>query len=473
MPEALTLPLRSLLLDTLLAELMARLKHMASVPASMDRAQKEGLLNEQHEWVMRKWNSKDGCWHPDTARASMSMEATTALLQQLRQGFQDPHRLLRFHVTRPLASDMGKEKAVMLLEVSLRGQQSDILHEGLQKLCSHPATGLIRHGDGARSLEQIRPFATSAAPAGRLSFQASAGSRSHCLLSERAASAVCTMLRSCLLNPGNICYINAFALSLTWTLVHLQPPSALPSPISSLLHSLGTAGRVLLTGIPEWAYLLQAWPDPHVQHDIAEFAAYALPRLLTSEVHGAWEARRQASGVLMVTDRTEGACVLIAEIPQATPCTVQHVIDAWHDQSSRHAFSRPPRLLVLELKRYRMAGADFSKDRRPVRFAPSLRVPVFEASGALASRPATYRLRASNIHLGATPGAGHYQTVLRCFSEGESPRAFQTAALLTDDGRSPGITQWDSHERDSYLLWYCLALEHDQLGANSAANSSL
>ena len=121
-------------------------------------------------------------------------------------------------------------------------------------------------------------------------------------------------------------------------------------------------------------------------------------------------------------------------------------MDFWSGaQRAAHAFSAPPQVLVLQLGRFLNVSGQIQKRRDPVDVDSQLVVPIF-LGGALHVSTTTYNLRATILHHGPHPRAGHYTAHLFAGKQIWSCDDNRRARLLT--------TESASHESDCYLLVY-------------------
>ena len=126
-------------------------------------------------------------------------------------------------------------------------------------------------------------------------------------------------------NTGNTCYQNSFVLALLWTYIstgkqarrgHGGRGFVMQALCDGIL--LNMSSSLNLCSLQAWRDLVQEWRNPHLQHDVCEFACYALARLRPAMLQGEWLARCM-DPVLRDTDHGS----LYSPIPMRIPpqCT--------------------------------------------------------------------------------------------------------------------------------------------------------
>ena len=100
-------------------------------------------------------------------------------------------------------------------------------------------------------------------------------------------------VRTILANPHNYCYLNALIQALLW--IFQASPSAHSSEFGdmhALLRPLVASGTtVQLHRRKAWLRLLETWPNPQQQHDVAELLVYIKRQIRFPALEGKWEAR--------------------------------------------------------------------------------------------------------------------------------------------------------------------------------------
>ena len=210
--------------------------------------------------------------------------------------------------------------------------------------------------------------------------------------------------RFTLVNDGNACYINATVYALwhvancTNTLQHL--PKALASLTGRGVH----AKRAI-------QFQLLGWRAAHLQHDIAEFIDFFLPRTTAARGH-AWCGRtRRREGVFDQLTGPLNKCLSLPAPPLHRP-ELQALINRWHLQESLHALCGCPPWVFVQLPRFAVdEQGHITKTAAPYLLTGTLRLPVFREPGSLHVEWRTYRITCYIRHHGRTPALGHY-TVL-------------------------------------------------------------
>ena len=231
-------------------------------------------------------------------------------------------------------------------------------------------------------------------------------------------------------NPHNVCYLNASLTGLLWAGEIAEQPADCFGVRASAFRALttGTARKpVYVPGLFNWASLLQGWRNLTQQQDAAEFSDFLLERLLPPAFQGAWEARLNDGSGTECRDRGFVPPSLPLTVPEST-VSLQALVDAWHHQEATFAFTRAPRFLLLQLKRYRRDGAAITKLNTLITLSPNARilVPRF-VSDSLTTESVAYKLCYTVVHEGDSVHSGHYQCALATAGE-------PAALLLSNDG---------------------------------------
>ena len=135
-----------------------------------------------------------------------------------------------------------------------------------------------------------------------------------------------------------------------------------------------------------WALLHSGWQQPHVQHDAAEYLAYARRFIIPDLLAGGWQSRLvvhpEASSQpdvirslgFQVRDRGVSWPLLIPEPPSRVALTVegllsiQRLIHSWNHQAfdGATALFCEPRLLAIQVNRFHDASPSaLHKDETP------------------------------------------------------------------------------------------------------------
>ena len=230
-----------------------------------------------------------------------------------------------------------------------------------------------------------------------------------------------------LLNSTSICYINAFVLAYLWACGSLDATDhqCYGACTQAWRHVLYARKPISIISLLSWRFLLRGWASLNQQHDVAEFAYFALCRFQPSVCFGTWQARQSRSGECTVTDAGD----LFAALPlhltaETTIHQLQDLVDGWHRQAAVHALLHPPTLLFLQILRYGSRNGVPFRRQDLVSIPEVISVPVFRGEG-LECGAVLYTFRSAVLHHGVSPFEGHYTAQL-------SARGI---LLATDDSR--------------------------------------
>ena len=151
------------------------------------------------------------------------------------------------------------------------------------------------------------------------------------------------------MNPGNICFANALVICLAWATLTAGTldPQWWPLGGFELFRSVTAISGIplnLLTFQPFLWLLTDGWTiaDMDRQQDVAEFAHWFLQRTKPLFVNCAWVARFMRGGlesdpsVSHEKGHPHGLIQLPLFDPLAQTCSLQNLIDSWHDDLPRH-----------------------------------------------------------------------------------------------------------------------------------------
>ena len=257
-------------------------------------------------------------------------------------------------------------------------------------------------------------------------------------------------------NRANHCYMNASAAALHWA---MRAMSCQPSDFGSLGPALMAISRLRRFEIPtqhDWKAQLRGWRRPTQQHDAAEFISHVTDPSAVALV-GRWQARCLERGRSPICDQGSSAPYIGVDITDHS--SLQSALNAWHHQHYTYALSDPPRLLCLQLGRFRHEGRRTVKVRHKCQVPKRLQVPVF--GGELLECTAhEYILCSGIVHVGDTAASGHYRAMCvhspleTVRSGGSSPVLRYT--LCDDDRqasqRSPNLDNLLDH--NLYVVMY-------------------
>ena len=246
-------------------------------------------------------------------------------------------------------------------------------------------------------------------------------------------------------NTSNVCYMNAVAHCMYWSGVCGPNSSQAYGAASGCLRLLRSSKPQLLHRTLSWRSLLRDWPEVSIQHDAAEFFAYLVARAVPVAWDGEWQSREQRHADVRVLDR--GSTFQPVLVPLAGD-SLQCCWDAWERQAAIHALWRSGGLLLMQLGRYREAGADVHKDTRAIHVLPgqSVAVPFFDhEEGTIQCSMHPFRVLFVIYHLGNTLTSGHYKAALS--TPPSLTGTSQWKFMVCDDNRNPQrASSKDLHE---------------------------
>ena len=226
-------------------------------------------------------------------------------------------------------------------------------------------------------------------------------------------------VQTILANPSNYCYLNS--------LVQAPARNSEFGDLHALLRPLNNAGTMVqLHRRKAWLRILETWPNPQQQHDVAELLVHLQRHTRFPALVGTWEARTLQGPHFQTHQST-------TQVPHIMlPCqpnkTLQELVEQWaYDQDTGQicAVSKAPTFLCVQLLRFQgnMAG-EINKLSHAITLSPKLQVPTF-AEG-IDTRPQAYVLHSIVYHIGCTPDSGHYRTMGITAPKGE-PSSLQEA----------------------------------------------
>ena len=250
--------------------------------------------------------------------------------------------------------------------------------------------------------------------------------------------------------------MNASAAALHWA---MRAMGCHPGDFGSLRPALLAISRLRRLEIPthhDWKPLLRGWRRPTQQHDAAEFMSHVTDPSAAALI-GRWQARCLAGGRLSIRDEGNSAPYVSVDI--TAQHDLQNALNAWHQQQYIHALIDLPKLLCLQLGRFRHEGSRTVKVRHRCSVPQRLQVPHF-ADDFLECATQEYILCSGIVHVGDTATSGHYRAM--CVhspfadtrSEDSSPALRYT---LCDDDRPASLhsPRLDSLlEHNLYVVMY-------------------
>ena len=134
-PKALDQPLRVVMPQCLLTEMMSRTELTLAKPEAFEAAIQAGLVTKEKAWTYRLWNADVEKTVVDPNRPAMPDRDMRQMLMTLKTKGMKGDTITRFQALRPLPEDvqaLKKESVPFLLDISLRDQE---LHALMIQLC--------------------------------------------------------------------------------------------------------------------------------------------------------------------------------------------------------------------------------------------------------------------------------------------------------------------------------------------------
>ena len=261
-------------------------------------------------------------------------------------------------------------------------------------------------------------------------------------------------------NGGNYCYSNAGVKGILYAMAFQGGTRQFfNGGMLQLFESImRKPGATHLWRHPFWVAMMSGWRQPSRQHDGAEFLQFMLAKHQTAaeQVLLHWQARIQQGDSWTRMDHGSSAPLLVqppesAECSfanEAACCSMQALIEHWHQQSSLHAGVLMPRVLILQVGRFDFNQNHVRAIKRRFRLVPDsvLNFPSFVSGLDIVS--SRYALRSAIVHHGDTPDSGHY-TALLFDDDG-------TVWHSDDDTCSTLVPEGDirNFQTDIYILFY-------------------
>ena len=330
---------------------------------------------------------------------------------------------------------MGRTKTLETLPAGVLSEdlQRNDRHKGAQgKLTSGPQSS----GNNS-TVGKLSHDPTTGKEAGNLSAWLLRGAARKPAISEKRTQSAGTVfsatdladpVQTILANPSNYCYLNSLVQALLW--IYQARPSARNSEfgdLHALLRPLLASGAtVQLHRRKAWLRLLETWPNPQQQHDVAELLVHIQRQTRFLALVGKWEARTMQGPHFQIHQ-----CA--TQVPHIMlPCqsnkTLQELVEQWAydlDTGQVCAVSEAPALLCIQLLRFQgNMGGEVNKLSHPIPLSPKLQVPTF--TEGIDTRPQAYVLHSVVYHIGCTPDSGHYRTMGITAPKGE-PSSLQEA----------------------------------------------
>ena len=252
-----------------------------------------------------------------------------------------------------------------------------------------------------------------------------------------------------LVNDGNACYINSLLYVIWLVMVRTRCPP--PRAIHCLQGEGVRARRVL-------GCYMTGWPQAWLQHDVAEFHDFIVPRLARA-TGDLWQGRAMTEDAMRIT-HTGPLCKCIPlPLPPAPKTDVQELVDAWHQQDDLCALTAAHSWLSLQLPRFNADTGE--KTHQPYIVPRTLRLPTFVDATSQAIERHEYFVYSIIRHHGATFHAGHYTVLVR-----------GSADFLLDDDRPPRKASPQDLD-DTSMSMYVLILCRPSVSLSQALSSAI
>ena len=211
--------------------------------------------------------------------------------------------------------------------------------------------------------------------------------------------------RFTLFNPDNRCYQNAIFLAIAWA--HARAGEAMSSSYCETFCQCARSGGMALRQSDFWMQLTSRWPNPHLQHDAAEFLAHILQQAPVPAFSGSWASYIAGQ---MRDYHDLGHSPLLLRIGRHR--SLQSMIQGWHaDPESQNSLLQAPRLLIVQIMRFSFTGGSVRKSQISFRLPQLLRFPCQTDADAPVEW-LSYSITCGTLHLGGTPQTGHYRSFL-------------------------------------------------------------
>ena len=260
-------------------------------------------------------------------------------------------------------------------------------------------------------------------------------------------------------NEGTDCYANAVIYSVWIAARHTSQMHHLHSSLRNLAGAGVRARRSL-------GFFFMGWPRAQRQHDVAEFADFLLPRVVTDRGES-WCGRSLEDASLRVTEQGPlSHCLPLQAMPYHSP-DIQELILHWHRQQSLHAFVEAPAWLHIQLPRFQYERENIIKLHHPFLLPGELQFPVFQDATSMSVAWRSYQVAAIIRHHGDNPRSGHYTVLVRDCSD-----------FVLDDDAEPKIADQGIKDDTSTSMYIVVACRSDSPGVsraipNNPASSSL
>ena len=250
-------------------------------------------------------------------------------------------------------------------------------------------------------------------------------------------------------NGSNLCYMNAALLAELWAccMTDTFVWHAVGEWKEPLLRLLSCSNQhQVLTDLGCLSQLLHSWftnHEPGTQQDSAEFVGW-LRHAMHGDEHGGqstskWEARLEAA----TEDSGQLYAPILLQQTKNGVCTIQDLINLWHDQAPFHwGFTPNTTTVCLQVNRYPAINV---RSPQPIRWNRiPVHLPCFVNAHSWTVHWKRFEIVSVVVHRGAKPHTGHYQACLRTGG----------CRFLTEDwSRAMPCAHTTDLEHDLYVLW--------------------
>ena len=146
-PQQLKRPLHVIMMECIMAELRARLTKTSQEEAMKQAALQAGWVDQHRLWMYKSWDPVKKAL-TTMAKDPLSMAALDKIITEIQADLQVPGALHRFHASQPLKADIETltehKEVCFTIQVALRGQAAERLHQNMVQLCDNSVLRLLR-----------------------------------------------------------------------------------------------------------------------------------------------------------------------------------------------------------------------------------------------------------------------------------------------------------------------------------------
>ena len=169
-------------------------------------------------------------------------------------------------------------------------------------------------------------------------------------------------------NAGNFCYSNAIFLALAMMLPVGPPITAVGKLLGRIWRA--PASMLFLHKQGEWRQLTNAWPNPQLQHDAAEFLQHLAQRDGLVQDLSVWHTIAVGGDGAPRMDTGSGVILIPVRNDAYEPHSLlQDCVQAWHEQLQLHVIRSGTEFVVLQLNRFHRQGPFTRKDTTSIAMA--------------------------------------------------------------------------------------------------------